>query len=178
MNVVTSQNLIALDYLQALQRFLLSPATKWGFLERANFKDKNETWDFGHEYSQMTHLFFSGVWSSSRQTISPLIEAVRAKFGIQGALSRAKANLNFNTAPGEGGYGCAHKDATSGIAVVFYPFAHESGTYFKFGDSLSVVPSEENSAVCFPANMLHGMVLPISTTPRFVINFVFEENHV
>ena len=133
----------------------------------------------GVDYPQMVLYFFRGGSATGNyKWAAPLIAAIRAKAGIWGRLVRAKANLNFNTTnAAEPTLGAVHVDAMSGTSVVFYVHSHESGTVFPLdGGRIEKVPAVGNTAVVFDGNAPHGMVLPTSVTPRFVVNMVFDES--
>ena len=149
---------------------MISPWSFSWYYNKSSYPPNDTHWS----YSQLTHLFYSGVVqidsnpliSMENSLIQPILNLISPCI-----LLRAKANLTTPATSMDDPSKTFHTDTgvKDSITAVYYVNDNDGKTIFKDG---SKVDSVANRMLMFPSNLEHG-VERSTKSDRFVINFNF-----
>ena len=147
---------------------MTSPWSFSWYYNKSSYPPNDTHWS----YSQLTHLFYSGVVQIDRHPlismenglIQPILNLISPCI-----LIRAKANLTTPATSMDDPSKTFHTDTgvKDSITAVYYVNDNDGKTIFKDG---SKVDSVANRMLMFPSNLEHG-VERSTKSDRFVINF-------
>ena len=147
---------------------MTSPWSFSWYYNKSSYPPNDTHWS----YSQLTHLFYSGVVqidsnpliSMENSLIQPILNLISPCI-----LLRAKANLTTPATSMDDPSKTFHTDTgvKDSITAVYYVNDNDGKTIFKDG---SKVNSVANRMLMFPSNLEHG-VERSTKSDRFVINF-------
>ena len=147
---------------------MTSPWSFSWYYNKSSYPPNDTHWS----YSQLTHLFYSGVVqidsnpliSMENSLIQPILNLISPCI-----LLRAKANLTTPATSMDDPSKTFHTDTgvKDSITAVYYVNDNDGKTIFKDG---SKVDSVANRMLMFPSNLEHG-VERSTKSDRFVINF-------